>query len=146
MKKKKNILSHLFSNPIKLQEHKCLNRLKALLPKRFQQSLVSIYKKGHILYFVFNHQGLVMEFNYIKKDINELLKMVQMHDKNCTLLEIKQIKSYAKFQTKAPTQKQKSIQRYRERSRATFEIVPSNPELKMLLQKIKEAIKKNGRS
>ena len=85
-----------------------------------------------------------MEFNYIKKDINELLNMVKQHDTDCLILDIKKIKAYGKFQSKPALQKPKPLQRYRERSRAEFEIVPSNPELKELLHKIQEAIKNNG--
>ncbi len=136
---------HRLFSAKKYFEQRCFKQLASLLPPRMREHLLYIYKKGETLYFVFKHPGFVMEFNYSKNHINELLKMLQKEHPECQELQIRTLKSYHKFtiEEEVPT-KPKFI--YTEQARGEFEIRSRNQQLKELLEKIKEAIRKNAAS
>jgi len=110
-----------------------------------QEALLYIYKRGATLYFVFKHSGFVMEFNYSKNHINELLKLLQKEYPHCQDLHITTLKAYDKF---VPTTQKPPPYRslYTERAKGDFEINTDNKEIEEILQKIKKAIRKNGSS
>lgn len=86
-----------------------------------------------------------MEFNYIKKDINALLNMIQTHQGLCKNIHYKSIKSYAKFfpQKKISI---KPIQQYQERAKGIFNIKTDNPELQQILMQIQKKIQENAKT
>ncbi len=140
MKDPKTILTHLFENPLKFQQQRCFSKLKRLLPKNLQESIHYIYKRQKTLYFVLKHPGFVIELNYNKKLIKELLTLLRNKERFCKNIEIEQIKAYAKYTRKKESQI-KPMQRYTERAKGEFE---DSKEFGEIFQKIKEAIKANG--
>ncbi|SMC10093.1 hypothetical protein [Nitratiruptor tergarcus] len=144
MKNPNTIFSHLYSNQPKFVYQRCFQRIMKLLPQRFQDHILYIYKKQGTLYFVLNHPGFVMEFNYNKKHINEVLKLAKKEYIYCQNLEFSQIKCYAKFRPPKQEQSQTSLQKYKERAKGEFAIEVKNEKLAEILLRIKESIKKNA--
>ena len=104
--------------------------------------ILYIYRRNSVLYFVLKHPGFVMEVNYNKNLIKDLLTLLKSKEAICNDIEISQIKAYAKFipqKEAAP----KPLQRYKERSTGNF---ASSKEFAEIFEKIKEAIKANGES
>ncbi len=146
MKNPSAIFSHLFSNnKHKFFTQKCLHKLKTLLPKRFGEHLHYSYVKNRTLYFVFDHPAFVMEFNYSKKDINALLKLLREKSGYCRDLDVITIKAYHKF---IPTTQEQipSVLRYTERAKGDFAVHTDNPKIQELMHKIREAIRRNATS
>jgi hypothetical protein len=142
MKNPKTILAHLFENPSKFYEQRCFNRLKSLLPKTLQEAILYIYRRNDVLYFVLKHPGYVMEVNYNKNLIKELLTLLKSKELYCNEIEISRIKAYAKFVPKKEVAT-KPMQRYEERASGNFE---SSKEFAHIFEKIKKAIKANGKT
>ncbi len=116
------------------------------MPKRFRDQILYIYKKQGVLYFVLKHPGFVMEFNYNKKHINEVLKLAKKEYLFCKDLEFTQIKCYAKFQPPMQEQSANSPQRYSERATGVFKVEVENEKLASIFARIKEAIKNNAKA
>ncbi len=135
-------MHRLFPSP-KYIEQRCFRKLIALLPPRMQEHILYAYRRGEILYFVLKHPGFVMEFNYNKKHINEVLKLLQSRYPQCQKLKITTIKGYHKF-IPQPQEQPSPLLRYTERALGNFTIATQNEELRALLEKIQEAIKKNA--
>ncbi len=144
MKNSKIILQHLYSHHPKYLYSRCYRKILALLPPTMQKHILYIYKKDQILYFVFDHPAFVMEFNYNKKHINDVLKLAKTEILECKKLEYSQCKSYYKFTTTTKKQHTLSYQRYTEKAKGTFEIFTKNEKLKNIFMKIKKQIQKNG--
>ena len=144
MKNASAIFHHLFSNHKKFYESKCLGKLQELLPPKFKEYLTHLYIKNKTLYFVFSHPAFVMEFNYNKKVINDILKMLQKNYIFCHDITIASIKSYAKFTPPSTLQKSSPMQRYRERAEGKFTIYSSNEEIRKLLLAIQRSIQTNA--
>ncbi|BCD67670.1 hypothetical protein [Nitratiruptor sp. YY09-18] len=145
MKNPSHIFTHLFPQKKRFFTQKCLNKLISLLPSSFKEHILYAYTKGNILYFVFDHPAFKMEFNYSKKDINDILKILRSHDPYCSDLCVKDLRAYYKFLPREE-KKIKKICRYTEKAQGDFEIATTNKELQEIFQKIKDAIKKNGSS
>ena len=143
MKNPSIIFSHLFSNKQKFFTQKCLSKLTTLLPKRFGEHLHYSYVKNHTLYFVFDHPAFVMEFNYSKKDINDVLKLLRQKSGYCRDLDVQNIKAYYKF-LPSVQEHLPSILRYTERATGNFTIHTDNPKIRELMLKIQEAIRRNA--
>ena len=140
MKTAKSIIEHLKRHPrnIKVLEIACYEKLKSMLPMHLKSAILFIYKKNQTLYFVLNHPGMKMEFNYKHTLIKNLLNKLKDFDENCKDVEITEIKSFVsnkippKKSTKAP------IQRYFvEKATGCFDNRAKNRELKMLFEDIK---------
>ncbi len=110
-----------------------------------QRQVHYIYKKGGTLYFVLTHPGFLMEFNYNKKHINEVLNLLQKRFDACKDIEISQIKAYHKYTPPTPPPKPKPLQRYKERAKGEFEICTQNEELRKLLEQIRQRIKSDAK-
>lgn len=109
-----------------------------------QKQILYIYKKGDTLYFVLTHPGFLMEFNYNKKHINEVLNLLAERFEACSDIKISHIKAYHKYTPPAAPPKPKPLQRYKERARGEFEITTENEEFKKLLERIRQRIKSNA--
>jgi hypothetical protein len=143
MKKIDNILHNLFSKNKKFSEQQCFNKLLNTLPLHLRNMVLYIYKKDQTLFFVLKHPGFQIEFNYSKKLINDILKLLKEKEEICQNLIIKQIKSYAKYSTKKELPKKKMFS-FKEIAKGRFKIEAKNGEIREIFIKIKEAIKKNG--
>ncbi|NPA56488.1 MAG: hypothetical protein GXO19_01990 [Epsilonproteobacteria bacterium] len=100
-----------------------------------------LYRRNRTLYFVFKHPGFVMEINYNKKLIKDLLTLLRERYKVCRHIEIEQIRAYAKF---LPPEEKSGRERweesYEEWATGNF---PSSENFPELFEKIKEAIRRN---
>ncbi|NPA04427.1 MAG: hypothetical protein GXO61_06150 [Epsilonproteobacteria bacterium] len=143
MKEPASIFHRLFSNHKFYRRHKCLSRLISLLPTTMQEQIHYAYLKGKTLFFVLKHPGYVMEFNYNKKVINQVLSKLKRGYPFCEDVEVRAIQVYDKFipqkDTICDTEKT-----YTERAKGEFEIKTDDPELKELFIKIKKAIQEQA--
>ena len=148
MKTAKSIIEHLKRHPqnSKVLEIACYEKVKALLPPHLAKAILFIYKKNHTLYFVLNHPGMKMEFNYKHTLIKNLLNKLKDFDENCKELAITEVKSFVS--NKIPLQKAPEvpvIKRYfTEKSTGTFENKAQNEELKAIFEEIKAMLVKKS--
>jgi len=142
MKTAKEIISHISNKPQNSQiiKTECINKLISILPKHLANAVMFTYIKNRTLFFVLNHPGLKMEFNYKHNLIKSLLNKIKDIDLNCKIIEVDEIKSFVS--NKIPTPKsQKMVLTYKERSSGEFENLATSQELKEIFEKIKETIK-----
>ena len=140
MKTAKSIIEHLKHHPqnSKVLEIACYEKLKAMLPPHLAKAVMFIYQKNHTLYFVLNHPGMKMEFNYKHSLIKNLLNKLKEFDENCKDIAITEVKSFVS--NKIPQKKISTpvLNRYyREKSTGTFENRAKNEELKAIFENIK---------
>ncbi len=103
-----------------------------------------MYQKNDTLFFVLNHPGIKMEFNYKVTLIKSLLNKVKELDKKCAKLEIKEIKSFVSNKTKLSPPPSLSIPVYHERAKGDFENLAKDEEIKKIIEKIREEIYKSS--
>ncbi len=148
MKTAKSIIEHLKRHPqnSKVLEIACYEKVKALLPPHLAKAILFIYKKNHTLYFVLNHPGMKMEFNYKHTLIKNLLNKLKDFDENCKELAITEVKSFVS--NKIPLKKEPEtppIKRYfTEKSTGTFENKAQNEELNAIFEEIKAMLVKKS--
>lgn len=140
MKTAKSIIEHLKHNPrnSKVLEIACYEKVKAMLPPRLAKAVLFIYKKNKTLYFVLNHPGMKMEFNYKHSLIKNLLNKLKDFDENCKDIAITEVKSFVS--NKIPEKKviKPTIKRYyKEKATGTFKNRAQNEELKAIFENIK---------
>jgi len=145
MKTSKEIINHIVSKPSmkKLSEHNCYLKLKSLLPKHLRDSILFMYRKNRTLFFVLNHPGIKMEFNYKVTLINSLLNKIKEVDKKCSDLEIENIKSFVSnriHQNDSPSKKQ-TLPLYKERAKGEFKNLAKNEDIRKILEEIRKTIK-----
>ncbi len=149
MKSSQKIVSHLIKKPYlqKIGEKKCYERLISLLPPQLQRAVLFTYVKNRTLFFVLNHPGLKMEFNYKVNLIKSLLKKIKDIDENCKNIDITDVKAFVsnKIVTKPPPPPP-SRYRYRERASGRFYNFASDERLNRLFQQIKEEIRRHAAS
>ncbi len=149
MKKANFIINHLSGNPslYKLEKIKSYKKLLKLLPLNFQRGVRFMYNKNDTLFFVFEHQGFLMEFNnlernneYKKSFIKSLLKELIKHDKTCSCIDAEHIRAFVtnKMPIKPPSSDTLPI--YEERSRGEFENKAKNKKIHQLFEEIREII------
>ncbi len=144
MKTAREIISHISNKPQNSQIIKtaCIDKLISILPKHLANAVMFTYIKNKTLFFVLNHPGLKMEFNYKHNLIKSLLKKIKDIDLKCQTIEVDEIKSFVS--NKIPTKKTaEKVLTYQERSTGEFENLATSDELKELFEKIKETIKNN---
>ncbi len=148
MKKSIEIISHLKNRSFhsRLNQIECFNKLTSLLPTRLSQAISFMYIKNKTLFFVLNHPGYKMEFNYNVNLIKELLKKLKKLDLKCKDIEVEQIKVFnsnkTKFKRKNMKQNESKIE-YLEKSTGNFDIKTQNETYIDLFKKIQKSIKKN---
>jgi len=143
MKNVKSILNHIFPKNSKLNEHRCFNKILSLFPKILKEHTLFCYKKDETLFFVIDHPGIKMEFNYNKNLINELLNIAKNSILECKDIKIKNYKVYVsnKFIQKSE-QKEKKMNFFYEKSSGKFKIFSQNEDIKKIFENIKKEIKK----
>ncbi len=146
MKDSKYIINHLINKPqnSKILQKMCFEKLKSLLPPRLTKSILFMYIKNRTLFFVLNHPGMKMEFDYKNNLIKNLLKKIKDFDTSCKDLEIDEVKTFISNQIEPSNSKSKPPRAYKEKSDASFDILSENQEIKEIFQKIKEEIKKRN--
>ena len=143
MKSSQKIITHITKKPYfhKIGEKKCIHRLITLLPPQLQKAVMFTYIKNQTLFFVLNHPGLKMEFNYKINLIKSLLKKIKDIDENCRKIDITDIKAFVSNKIpSAPPAALSSKLTYKERARGRFYNFATDPRLKDLFQQIREEI------
>ncbi len=148
MKKANEILSGVKNRPNFKSIHKysCFNKLKALLPPRFQKAIAFFYIRNNTLFGALSHPGYKMELNYNKDLVKSLLKELILIEQSCQELfaNVDKIEFFvSKFHTKAPVYRSQSIPRYKELATGNFTIEVENRELGAIFEKIREDIVRN---
>ena len=87
MKTAKDIISHLIHKPqnSKIIQKSCIDKLVSCLPPHLANAVMFTYIKNNTLFFVLNHPGLKMEFNYKHNLIKSLLKKLKILMQNARL-------------------------------------------------------------
>ncbi len=143
MKSAKSIIEHLKHQPrnSKVLEIACYEKVKAFLPPRLAASVLFIYKKNQTLYFVLNHPGMKMEFNYKHTLIKSLLNKLKEVDAKCKDIEINEVKSFVS--NKIPTVVSAPAEKKRffvEKSKGAFLNHAQDKELKGIFEQIKKML------
>ena len=145
MKKSSNIINHLKNQPLysKLQTVKCFEKIRSLLPPRLSNAILFIYIKNDILFFVLNHPGYKMEFNYNVNLIKGVLKELKKRESICKDLIFKDIKTFVSNKIDIEEDKNKLEKKltYKERATGNFEIKTDNENLKQTFKNIQNIIK-----
>ncbi|WP_024788995.1 DciA family protein [Lebetimonas sp. JH292] len=137
MKKAKDILKHLF-NPFndKLQEKRCLKKIIALMPRKYNKYITSYSLKGEILYINVSHPALRQEIFYNKNIIFSIIKT--LHKANqCNSINPKKIVTFYKYQK--PLAPPKEIKFYIKEA-GKFEIKTKKENLRKKFEEIKNLI------
>jgi hypothetical protein len=148
MKSSKSIINHLINKPqnYKLAELGCYEKIKNALPTHISDAILFMYRKNSTLFFVLNHPGIKMEFDYKHNLIKSLLNKIKSIDKNCQNIEIDEIRSFISNKIEIKEQKIEIKRYYREKSKGEFEIDCKNQDLSEIFSKIKDLIKDNEKS
>lgn len=145
MKKSSNIINHLKNQPLysKLKTVKCFEKIRSLLPPRLSNAILFIYIKNDILFFVLNHPGYKMEFNYNVNLIKGVLKELKKRESICKDLIFKDIKTFVSNKIDIEEDKNKLEKKltYKERATGNFEIKTDNENLKQTFKNIQKIIK-----
>ncbi len=145
MKTANQIISHLKSKPYlkNLQHVDCYNKLLSLLPKSIREFTRFIYQKNDTLFFVLEHPGIKMEFNYKSNLIKSILNKLIEIDNGCNFMKSNQIKAFVtnKNTLKEISDSKNHKLQYAERATGEFENSAKNDEIREVLEKIKLSIK-----
>jgi hypothetical protein len=141
MKTAKDIISHIVKKPqnSKIVQKVCIDKLVSCLPPHLQNAVMFTYIKNRTLFFVLNHPGLKMEFNYKHNLIKSLLNKIKDIDVKCQKIEVNEIKSFVSNKIIPPKSKEISFT-YREKSTGDFVNLATSDELKELFENIKRTI------
>lgn len=143
MKSSKKIVAHLKNSPslVHLKKVEAYRKLLALLPSRLGQGVRFMYNKHTTLFFVLEHPGLKMEFNYKTDLIKKLLKQLIIVDPSCSIIDAEDIKTFItnKPPLRAPKNNMSTLF-YNEKSLGVFENRSQSPELYNLFESIREKI------
>ena len=146
MKTAQEIISHLINKPqnSKIIQKGCIDKLISLLPPHLANAVMFTYIKNRTLFFVLNHPGLKMEFNYKHNLIKSLLNKIKDIDLKCQIIEVDEIKSFVSNKIKPPLAEPKPTLTYKERSSGKFNNQATSDELKELFEKIKNTIQNSS--
>ena len=146
MKTAKDIISHIVKKPqnSKIVQKVCIDKLVSCLPPHLQNAVMFSYIKNRTLFFVLNHPGLKMEFNYKHNLIKSLLNKIKDIDLNCKEIQVDEIKSFVSNKITPPKSKEISFT-YKERSSGDFVNLATSDELKELFENIKRTIHETKR-
>ncbi len=147
MKKANHIISHLKTKPYlkNLQQVDCHNQLLSLLPKSLRDNTRFIYQKNDTLFFVLNHPGIKMEFNYKSNLIKSILKKLIMVNPKCIFMKSSKIRAFVtnKTDVKEITNSKNSKLCYKERATGEFDSNIKDEQLHNIIKEIKKQIKQN---
>lgn len=143
MKSSHEIMSHLKNNPslVHLKRIESYQKLLSLLPKRLSGGVRFMYNKHRTLFFVLEHPGLKMEFNYKMELIKGLLKQLVSQDLSCQNIDADEVKCFVT--NKPPLRVPPSRPTgpfYSEASLGEFKNRAKSKELHALFESIRERI------
>jgi hypothetical protein len=146
MKTSKEIISHIISKPqnSKIVQKGCIDKLISCLPPHLANAVMFTYIKNRTLFFVLNHPGLKMEFNYKHNLIKSLLNKIKDIDLKCKIIDVDNINSFVSNKI-APPQKKIEILTYEERSSGDFKNYATGG-LQELFENIKKSISENTKN
>ncbi len=144
MKTSKEIISHIINKPQNSQiiKTECINKLISFLPPHLAKAIMFTYIKNRTLFFVLNHPGLKMEFNYKHNLIKSLLNKLKGIDLKCKIIDIDEIKSFVSNKITPQKPKLPSLT-YKERADGEFQNLATNEKLNKLFEEIRQMIKNN---
>lgn len=147
MKKANLIISHLTSSPSlnHIQKTNCHKKLLGLLPKSMQNGVRFMYNKNDTLFFVLEHPGYKMEFDYKMSLIKELLKSLITVHKECSCINASQVKTFITNMPKLEEARAKTLPIYDEKSKGNFNNRCKNKKLYNLFEEIRECIKNSNK-
>jgi len=144
MKKANHIISHLKTKPYlkNLQQVDCHNQLLSLLPKSLRDNTKFIYQKNDTLFFVLNHPGIKMEFNYKSNLIKSILKKLIEVNPECIFMNSSRIKAFVsnKIETKNRNNSKKRKLYYKERADGKFKNSAKDEQLHKVMEEIRSQI------
>jgi len=147
MKSSDKIIAHITGKPLfqKIGQKRCFEKLISLLPPQLSRAVMFTYVKNQTLFFVLNHPGLKMEFNYKINLIKSLLKKIKDIDPDCKNINVINVKAFVtnKINFNPPHPPEPKFT-YTERATGRFYNFATNEKIKQLFQEIKEEIKKNA--
>ncbi len=109
-----------------------------------QKHILFIYTKNDIMFFVLNHPGMKMEFNYKASLLKSLIKKLSTLDKNCEHLKnIKEVKNFVSDRETTSSSSLTTITSYKERAKGEFINLAKDEDIKKIIEEIREVIKKN---
>ncbi len=148
MKKANQIISHLKNRPfLKNLEHiDCYNQLLSLLPNSLRENTRFLYHKNDTLFFVLNHPGIKMEFNYKSNLIKSILKTLILVNPKCIFMNSSKIKAFVTNKIYTEKQNNSKIEHltYKERAKGEFKNEISDEELRDIFEKIRQEVKKQS--
>ncbi|GAX87577.1 conserved hypothetical protein [Lebetimonas natsushimae] len=137
MKTAQEILNHIL-NPYnnKLQEKRCLKKIIALMPRKYNKYITSCLLKGDILYINVSHPALRQEIFYNKNIIFSIIK--SFHSANqCLNINPKKIVTMYKYK-KIPKPPKET--KFFLKEAGDFEIKAKKKDLKKKFEEIKNLI------
>jgi len=139
MKKAKEILIHLLSPyQDKIEQKRCLKKIIALLPKKYNNYITSMHIKGDILIINVSHQAIKQELFYNKNLIFSIIKT--MHQANiCKNINPKKIITNYKYKKQ---KKINPIYKFYKKPAGNFKIKAKHKEIEKKFKEIKESLKK----
>ncbi len=150
MKSSQKIIAHITKKPYfrKIGEKKCIGRLISFLPPQLQKAVMFTYIRNGTLFFVLNHPGLKMEFNYKKSLIKSLLKKIKDIDETCQNLEVTDVAAFVSNKIRQQNEPVTVVSTftYKERATGRFYNFATDPGLKALFDQIKSDIRQNAAS
>ena len=139
MKPAKEIITHLLSPyQDKIEQKRCLKKIIALLPKKYNNYITSIYVKGEVLIINVSHQAIKQELFYNKNLIFSIIKV--MHQANiCKAVNPKKILTNYKYKK---SKKTNPIYKFYKKPAGNFRIKVKHKEIEEKFKEIKESLKK----
>lgn len=140
MKTSKEIISHIIKKPqnSKIIQKGCIDKLISLLPQHLSNAVMFTYIKNRTLFFVLNHPGLKIEFNYKHNLIKSLLNKIKDIDLKCKVIEVDNINSFVSNKILPVSQQIKDFT-FQEKSTGKFKNFASGA-LAQIFENIKENI------
>jgi len=138
MKKAKEILTHLLSPyQDKIEQKRCLKKIIALLPKKYNNYITSIHMKGDILIINVSHPAIRQELFYNQQIVFSIIKT--MHQANmCKSINPKKILTNYKYKK---VKKINSTYKFYKKVAGNFEIKAKHKEIEEKFKEIKESLK-----
>jgi len=141
MKPAKEIITHLLSPyQDKIEQKRCLKKIIALLPKNYNNYIISMRIKGDVLIINVSHPAIRQELFYNQKIVFSIIKTMHKADM-CKSINPKKIVTKYKYKNKKPKKVSNTYKFYKKPS-GNFKIKAKSEEIKEKFKEIKENLKK----
>jgi len=140
MKTSKEILNHILSPyQDKLSKIRCLRKIIALLPKKYNKYITSYKLKGEILFITVSHQAIKQELFYNKHLVFSIIKTFHQAGM-CKEINPKKIVTDYKY---TPKQKPPTSYKFYIKPAGEFIIKATDSQIKKRFEEIKSLLKRN---